>query len=175
MWMYWLIIQQTSVIIWRSGWEVSTKRCLLGLRETEWIRERVSLTAVQLTLTLMSRIFSWGHSTRWQMMRPRSLVSQRFIFLHEISSVPSVSPCNIDSVMKMYPQQRFYRSPISSKHLVCIPYPSFIASSFCLQMLDARFSHTSLDVFCLPTRMSFLKGHAKVTCNYRLFLLLCDV
>lgn len=178
MWMHWLINQQTSVITWRSGWEVSTKRCLLGLRERERWRgsASVSLTAVELTLTLMSR---FAHEVtrcadKW--------CDLALSWVKGSSSSTKSHLCPQFLLVKLTKSWRCILSRVFSGlrsvlNISCAFLTPISSLNFLWQMLDAHFTHTSLDgaVFCLPKRMSFLKGYTMVTCNYGLLLLLCDV
>lgn len=87
----WLINKHLSSLV--EKWlRDDTKRRPLGLRE-KWEREkeRVFLTAVRLSLTLTSCLCPLCHPSCWQMKRPRSLVSQRCVLLHNISAVTSDS------------------------------------------------------------------------------------
>lgn len=125
----------------------------------------------------------------WQMNRPCSLTSQRFVLLHKISAVTLLSPCIIDGVMKMYSQQIclfFFHRPSNKISDLRSVETSPVKSSteyqhlIIFSTLRADVSHTSLDavVFCSPTWNSFLKGYIKVTVphhNYGVLLLLSTV
>lgn len=177
LWIYWLVNKQASVI---TCGEVAERwhKAASSVIERKWEREkeRVFLTAVRLSLTLTSCLRPSCHPSCWQMKRPRSLMSQRFVLLHKISAVTSDSLLVILTeswrcILSRYAsfsqaEQQDKWSEISWNTSCAFLNPISALNNFlrsrCVQIFLIP-SWMLLFVFHSPTRISFLKGYTKVT------------